>query len=138
MKEARMRLATALRYGVTGLALGGIALFALGTAAPPAQSQSNLIQNGTIGYVISDIKNGFTNEDGEQQACPSGLSMNPADAFAATPEGRRRDGEADADYTARTRAGAAQFTTGPGGENLCMNPEAGQPDPNIHPVVGNP
>lgn len=131
-----MRLATALRYGVTSLALGGVALFALGSMAPPAQSQSNLIQDGKVGFVMADISYGFTNQAGEAQACPSGLSMNSGAVFAASAEGQRREGESDAEYNGRLRAGAMRLATGPGGENLCANPEAGAPDPNMHPVVG--
>jgi len=66
--------------------------------------------------------------------CPDGLTLGPRDIFAASPEGQRGEAESDAEYTQRLRTGGQAVLTAPNGQNLCMNPEAGAPDPHHHIV----
>jgi hypothetical protein len=92
------------------------------------------VQNHSAGFVVSDIKYALSADTQKAGACPNGLSKNVSDIFAMTSEGKRRKGEADEDYAKRLNEGARKLSTAPNGQNLCMNPEAGKPDPNYRTV----
>lgn len=70
-------------------------------------------------------------------ACPNGLSDGPTDLFKKSPEGVQREGESDEDYTHRIGEGAKTVSTAPNGQNMCVNPEAGTPDPHFQLVKGS-
>ena len=129
--------AISIRFGAATLALGGLAVTALNSAPPASAGPSSPVQEGKLGFVVADISYGLSNAKDAAVMCPKGLSLGPRDIFAATPEGQRRKDESDADYTRRLGAGAQTFMTAPNGQNLCMNPEAGKPDPNLHAVSGD-
>ena len=114
--------------------VGWVLSLAVCVSAPAAVAQSDLIQDGKIGFVVSDLKWGVSNSEDPEEICPDGMSLGPRDIFAASPEGQRREGETDAEYTERLRDGGREVLTGPDGKNLCMHPESGEPDPH-HPVV---
>lgn len=126
-----MSSAKTFRYGAAGLVFGGLAVLA---AVAPAQSQSNLIQDGKAGFVIADIEYALTDLAGSELACPDGLSMGAFQAYAATPEGQQREDESDQEYRQRVFTAVNPFGGGDG-PNLCLNPEAGAPDPHMHPVA---
>jgi hypothetical protein len=99
-----------------------------------AQAEAPFVQNGRAGFVVSHIEYALFRDAGETGACPSGMSLNTAEIYAMTPAGKRRAGESDEDYGTRVRAGAGVLSTAPNGQNLCLNPEAGQPDPYFRTV----
>ncbi len=94
-----------------------------------ASAQTAFMENGAAGFVVSDIKYILAGDADKTGACPGGLSKNIADIFASTPAGKRHKGETDEQYAARLNDGAKTLSTAPNGQNLCMNPEAGRPDP---------
>ena len=126
-----------IRFGVVTLAFGTLAAMVLHFALPAAAEPTGLVHEGKLGFVVTDFSYGLSTSRDAAVMCPKGLSLGPRDIFAATPEGQRRKDESDADYTRRLGVGAQPIMTAPTGENLCMNPEAGKPDPNLHPVSGD-
>jgi hypothetical protein len=114
----------------------GIAAFALGGVARAAGLSDGAFQNGQAGFVVSHIAYALSKDAQETGACPDGMTLGPAQIYAATPEGRRHDGESDQDYSRRLNQGSLAVSTAPNGKNLCMNPEAGAPDPNFRIVTG--
>src|SRR5690606_28909703 len=50
------------------------------------------------------------------------------------PEGKRRKGESDEAYAKRLNDGARVISTAPNGQNVCMHPEASEPDPHFRTV----
>jgi hypothetical protein len=116
-------------------AAAAIAPFALG-AAPAAEPPSNVFQNGEAGFIVSHIAYALSKDAKDTGACPDGMTEGNVEIFSATPEGRRHEGESDQDYSRRVNQGAQTLSTAPNGENLCMNPEAGAPDPHFRTVTG--
>jgi hypothetical protein len=106
--------------------------------ALPAFPQAAFVQNGSAGFVVSDIKYALADDAAKTGACPHGMSLNAGEIFAKTPQGKRKKGESDEQYAHRLQEGAQEFSTASNGQNLCMNPEAGKPDPNFRTVdAGN-
>jgi hypothetical protein len=102
--------------------------------ASGAPAETAFLQNGAAGFVVSDIKYALAPDADESGACPRGMSKNVAEIYALTPNGKRRKGEAEGDYGKRLEKEAGALVKAPDGRNLCMNPEAGQPDPNFQTV----
>jgi hypothetical protein len=99
--------------------LAGGAMLALG-AAPDAQGEASWVQDGKAGFFVSHIQYGLSHDASETGACPDGMTR-----------GYMTSAEADAD-----RAAFARAMTAPNGQQLCQNPEAGQPDPRFKIVTG--
>ena len=99
-----------------------------------AGADTAFVQNGKAGFVVADFKYVLADDAEKTGACPNGMARNVAEIFALTPEGKRRKGESDEAYGKRLEAGGRQVSTAPNGQNLCLNPEAGKPDPNFRTV----
>ena len=99
-----------------------------------AHAETPFLQNGAAGFVVSDIKYALAPDADKSGACPRGMSKNVAEIYAMTPNGKRRKGEAEGDYGKRLEQEAGALVKSPDGKNLCMNPEAGQPDPHFQTV----
>ncbi len=125
-----MRLKSEVYVTLTGL----LAFAAAVSLCTPALAQTSFVQNGTAGFVVSDIKYALADDAVKTGACPNGMSLNPEEIFARTPQGKRKKTEADEQYAKRLNEGARKFSTAPNGQNLCMNPEAGKPDPYFRTV----
>ncbi len=119
-----MRLSSLIRYAPAAFAFCGLALFAFERASTPAEGQSNFIQDGEAGFVVSDISFVFSGDASETGACPQGLSQNAlANLFGreAEPEQQQRFREMLAD---------AEL-------NPCLNPQSAGPDPDFRTVAGH-
>ena len=112
---------------LTGLLLSGQACL--------AAVELPFVSAGKAGFVLSHIEYGLSSAEAEADACPNGLSLNVEDIFAQTPEGKRKPQESDAAYAERLKQGGRAFSNAPDGSNLCMNPEAGSPDPHYRTVA---
>jgi hypothetical protein len=95
----------------------------------PLPADAPFLQNGTAGFVVSDIRYALAQDAEKTGACPKGMSRNVVEIFALTPAGKRRNRESDAQYSERLEAGGRKLAIAPNGQNLCFNPEAGNPDP---------
>jgi hypothetical protein len=102
--------------------------------SPVVPAQAAFVENGMAGFVVSDIRYALAEDAAKTGVCWRGMSLNPAEIFALTPRGKRKKGESDEEYAHRLNEGAEQVSTAPNGQNLCMNPEAGQPDPYFRTV----
>jgi hypothetical protein len=134
-----MRVISVTRYLGAAAFVGGIALFALGSATPAAdvsEVQSNVFQNGQAGFVVSHIAFALSKDASDTGACPDGMTQGNTELYSLTPEGHRHEGESDQDYGRRVNQGAQVLSTAPNGQNLCLNPEAGAPDPHFRTVTG--
>ncbi len=121
------------RQGVVGLYFA--AAVALAAGAPQAAAQVSWLHDGKAGFVVSHIQYALPADHADETgACPDGFSKAVSDIFTSTPEGQRREGESDGDYTMRIRAGGMALTRGPNGEDSCQNPEALGPDPHFRTV----
>ena len=129
-----MRVTTGVCYGAAGLILSGVALLAAGAPTPPATGQPTFVQNGKAGFVVAHFMYALSEDANVTRACPKGMTKGLRDVYAATPEGQRRKEETDEEYTRRINQGARALSNAPNGQNLCMNPEAGKPDPNFRTV----
>lgn len=128
-------LAKTLRY-VAGIA-ALVPLFIV-VAGAATESRPGPAQDGRLGFVLADMSYSLAAEGASvESACPDGLSMHPRRIIESMPEGQRREGESDADYLRRLRTLGTALMTAPNGQNLCMNPEAGQPDPHHRVVTGD-
>ncbi len=94
-------------------------------------ADASFVENGRAAFVVSDIKYVLADDADKTGACPHGMSRNVEEIFALTAEGRRRKAESDEAYAKRLNEGGKKISTAPNGQNLCMNPEAGAPDPNF-------
>ena len=90
-----------------------IALAAWLACAVPVLGEPSFVQNGTAGFVVSEIKYALADDAEKTGACPHGFSLNLAEIFALTPEGKRRQGEPDKDYEERLEQSWKQFLTAP-------------------------
>jgi len=125
-----MSTTVGLRHVTVGFILCGSALFAAGAMA----GQAEFVQNGKAGFVVAHFQYALSEDANVTGACPKGMTSGFRDAYAATPEGNRREGETDEQYTRRNQIGARALSNAPNGQNLCMNPEAGKPDPNFRTI----
>ena len=117
-----------------GCAAAAVAFVLALATASTAVADVPFVQNGKAGFVVADFKYVLADDADKTGACPNGMSRNVAEIFGMTPEGKRRKGESDADYGKRLEEGGKKLSTAPNGQNLCMNPEAGAPDPNFRTV----
>jgi hypothetical protein len=130
-----MYLSSARRYLRAGAVAGGMALW-LQSAVPAAEAPTPVFQNGEAGFIVSHIAYALSKDANETGACPDGMTEGNAEIFSETPEGHRHDGESDQDYAQRVNKGVQALSTAANGQNLCMNPEAGSPDPHFRVVTG--
>jgi hypothetical protein len=124
-----MSIASAIRYACIGAGLFGAALVAVAEGVPNANGQPTILRDGKAGFVVSDMGYLFSQDASETGACPSGMSLSPAQAFAQTPGGALREGEDEFAYVRRIAAARA------GMGNSCLNPGTVQ-DPNFRTVTG--
>ncbi|NHO65827.1 hypothetical protein G8770_09760 [Aestuariicella hydrocarbonica] len=92
------------------------------------------VQGGKAGFVVSKISYALGPDAKDADTCPDGMSLNPVEIFQLTPEAKRHQGESDKDYGSRLDQGGWKIATAANGQNLCMNPEAGGPDPHFRTV----
>jgi len=111
----------------------GLAVLALAVSRP-ILAQAPFAHNGSAGFVVSEIKFALAGDASKSKACPQGMSLNPSEIFALSPEGKRRKAETDEAYGKRLNEGARQVATAANGQNLCLNPESGTPDPHFRTV----
>jgi hypothetical protein len=132
-EEASVQVSAVIHGPVS---LGAIASLLALLVPPSAHSQPQFLRNGETGFVVSAFRYALADDAEKTGACPDGMSLNVEEIYAGTPQGKRRPGEPDERYAARLREGAEALSTAPEGENLCMNPEAGGPDPYFRSVRG--
>jgi hypothetical protein len=118
-----MHTSHALRHAAVALALGSVALFAV-KAFPEADGQNNEVQDGKAGFVVYEW--GTAGARGPT-VCPNGRSLGYRQIFQQSPEGKRHEGESDADYGRRLEGGGYRIAV-VNGQNLCAFP-ALAPDP---------
>ena len=92
-----------------------------------AVSQANAVEGGEAGFVVHEW--GVAKSRGPA-ACPNGRSLGYRKIFEQSPQGQRRQGETDAQYSSRAEAGQMALAV-VDGQNLCANPEL-MPDPDPH------
>ncbi len=114
--------------------IAGMAVQLAPSRATHAEGQSGT-NDSRLGFVVSHFRMALSRAASETGACPRGMTLGPAQIFAATPEGQRREGESDADYSSRIERGALSVIFR-NGKSLCNNPESGGPDPSFHTVTG--
>jgi hypothetical protein len=125
-----------MQYLGSAVGLVGVILSIARAGGPPAaEFPTTVFQDGKAAFVVTKFKYALAPDASETGACPEGMSTGTRAAFMASPEGKRRDGESDQDYTRRLTQGARALMLAPSGQNLCLNPELGAPDPNFRTVV---
>lgn len=132
------------RYGTSAAkTLQGlrVSLLALALGAGPAVADNSamtsaFVRGGAAGFVVSHIKFVLGPDADEAGTCPAGLTMTLQEIFASLPGGKQRAGESDEAYGERVEAGVNTYSTLPGGENVCMNPELASADPHYQVVQG--
>ncbi|MGN6356232.1 MAG: hypothetical protein ACTHLU_01975 [Novosphingobium sp.] len=95
-----------------------------------------IVRGGEVGFVVTRISYSLGPDAKDSGACPNGMNggvRGLIEAYAKSPAGQRRPGESDRAYQGRLNM---SVFTAPNGKNLCMNPEAGAPDPGWRMVSG--
>lgn len=113
------------RMGKALLAVGGVAVVSAGLFAlwPRAGATTGLLRDGEVGFVLTEIAYVTGPHADEAGTCPQGMSQNHVEVYGATPEGARRLGESDQDYSARLEASVQLLGNAPDGRNYCAYPE---------------
>lgn len=118
-------------------ALAGVALLAVaGYALWPSNGvTSDVVHDGELGFVFTDIAYIVGPHADEGGTCPDGMSQNVVEVFSATPEGARRAGETDQEYSERIEAGGRALGDAPDGRNFCQFPAIAPLDPNFRTMT---
>ena len=125
-----MRVSSVMRVRRVAAILAGLALGASIAPAEAAGPPGNTFQDGQGGFVVSHIAYALSAKDAKDSgACPNGMTLGNTQIVEASADGKRHEGESDADYASRVQAEATKLGTAPNGDNLCMHPESGTPDP---------
>jgi hypothetical protein len=128
---------------VTGLLIANTPAEQSAAAAPqpklepvtiPEDLQKEILRSGQMGFVVTEFA--YALGPDAATACPAGLSGGVRGMVASlskTPAGLRRPDETQQAYERRL---SGLVHTASNGQNLCMHPEAGGPDPNWRMVSG--
>jgi hypothetical protein len=114
----------------------GLMACALSGAALAADAQTSVFQDGKAGFIVSHIAYALGRDANESGGCPDGMTKGNTELYSVSPEGKRHDAESDQDYARRVSQGAVALGMAANGQNLCLNPEAGKPDPFFRTVTG--
>lgn len=93
-----------------------------------AELQKEILRNREMGFVVTEFAYALGPDASE--ACPAGLSGGVramTEALSKTAAGQRAPDEKQDAYDRRL---SRLVHTAPNGKNMCLNPEAGSPDPN--------
>ena len=123
-----MRSSSVVRRSAIGLVAIATSLAPSLIEAASSPADAPFLQNGKIGFVFTSFRYALGDNTDSGDACPQGFSLNVAEIFAESPEGKRRRGESEQGYSERLEAGGRALSTLPDGRNACMNPEAAPPD----------
>jgi hypothetical protein len=110
------------------VALASLLSASMVAAAAPAPAPE-FVQNGRAGFVVTGIRYALGDDAEKTGGCPRGMSLNVAEIYALTPEGKRRKGESDDVYSKRVETGGRAISAAANGQNVCANPEAAAPEP---------
>lgn len=124
-----------IRYGACAGALVVVAALAPNSEPRAAGAPA---PGDRLGFVVTDLAYVLASDDNASIACPDGFSLSPRAVLEARPGAARTEGETEQAYFQRMQSAARELTSAPDGRNLCMNPEAGAPDPNHRTVTGSP
>lgn len=116
-----MELSSTLRYAAGAIVLGSLSWMGINSATE-AVGQSTMITDGEMGFVVYAFGNGLARGP---TVCPDGRSLGYQQIYERSPEGQRREGEADAAYAGRVQGGAFRIAA-VNGQNLCSHPELAQ------------
>lgn len=106
-------------------------------AGPTADVIAEVIRNREAGFVVTEIAYALGPDAKDSGACPAGMTAGVRgliEAYAKTADGARKADETSDAY--ERRVGAA-VNTAPGGQNICLHPEASQADPGWRMVSGS-
>lgn len=111
--------------------------------SPPATAQAwspdlqkEIVRNGKVGFVVTEFAYALGPDAKDSGACPAGMTggvRGLVEALGKTPAGQRQDGENEQTYERRL---SRIVNTAPNGQNLCLHPDAGNPDPGWRMVSG--
>lgn len=126
-----------LPKGRRGVLLGAVGLVTVigvvAVALAPAKRLSaqggSFLRDGEVGFVVTQFAYAL-GPDSDESACPAGMSKDVSQIFGTSPEGQRRPGEGDEEYSKRLENGGKAISAAPDGRNYCMHPEIAPPDPN--------
>jgi hypothetical protein len=112
---------------------------ALPAAVPamPPELQDEIVRGGQAGFVATEFAYALGPDAKDSTACPAGKTGGVRaliEGLRQRPEGQRRDGENPQAFERRL---SQTVNTASDGRNLCLNPEAGLPDPNWRTVTGS-
>jgi hypothetical protein len=107
------------------LALVTVGLMALSSGSSASDGHTGVPQDGKAGFVVYEWGNGGARGP---TVCPKGRSLGYRQIYEQSAEGKRREGESDADYGNRLQGGGFKLAV-VDGKNLCTFP-ALAPDPN--------
>lgn len=106
-----------------GVILAAIAAGAYAVSADTASAENGFVRGGEAGFVVTRFAYALGPDAEKTGSCPTGMSKNVAEIYAATPEGQRRPNEGDEEYGKRMEDGGKAISANARGQNYCMHPE---------------
>lgn len=109
---------------------------AVQAAVSDADLMREIVRNGEAGFVVTRISYSLGPDAKDSGSCPNGMNggvRGLIEAYSKTAAGQRKPNESDRAYQGRLNMSVFMA---PNGKNLCMNPEAGAPDPGWRMVSG--
>ena len=97
-------------------------------------ADSPFVRNGEADFVVSHIEFALSIDEAASGACPQGMSLNLAEIYALSAEGKRSKEESDQEYMDRLQAATRRLGTNADGRDTCMHPETAAPDPYFRTV----
>ena len=119
--------------GTTVLIAAGAVTYSLWPTQRLSAEGGSFVRGGEAGFVVTDFAYALGPDTQNTNACPHGMSWDVSQAFAATPEGKRRPGEDDEAYGKRLEDGGKRISATPDGKNYCLHPALAPTD--IHAQI---
>jgi hypothetical protein len=121
-----------------GVAAAGLTTAIVLLVAPGGRATAQgggFLRGGEAGFVVTSFAFALGPDAEETGACEAGMSKNVAEIFAEMPDGKRRAGEGDEEYSKRLEDGGKAISATADGKNFCMFPELAPPDPHTRNLM---
>lgn len=102
----------------------------------PPEIQKEILRGGEVGFVVTQLAYALGPDAKDSGSCPAGMTGGLRallEAYRKGPTGQLKTGETPENHEKRLEL---NISTAPNGQNLCIHPEAGSPDPNWRMVSG--
>lgn len=133
--RARLSKRSKLLMSATGaVAVAAALAYTLAPTERLSAQGGSFLRDTEAGFVVTKFAYAVGPKS-DATACPAGMSKDVSLIFGASPEGQRRPGEGDEEYSKRLENGGKAISAAPDGRNYCMHPGIAPPDPHTRVLV---